>query len=559
MPAKRHSNSPAQSATVGAKKAKVSNGQKKVSSSGFKFPLGATATSCSEKLFAWLIHPVTVEEFFEEYWEQKPLHVKRPSNRDYYSGIWTKAMAEKTLDKHDCCFGQTVNFARVEDGEKVMYNGEEGTKATPEYMKERFDEGVSCQFMQPQRFSKPCHAMMERLENYFGTLWGANSYLTPANSIGFAPHYDDVEVFMLQTEGSKRWRLYDSPDDDGPLPMEYSRWKKRVGDRLMNAFRDYKEEELGLPYFDEVIDQGDLLYIPRGTVHSGCVSPEGYSHHLTVSTYYHNSWGELLQNVLIPGALGKAMKEDLEFRKGVPVNWTRYMGRLMAPVTAEKAALDEGGDDDNASDDTSSEEELQGEESSSSVDDDEEIEKDIEAAKKPPQGETQADPEALMRARKAFKIHVKELIAKLSEFVDEDDAADQTAVDFIALRTPPAPRAGEVKTHGPSPAAQSNLLVRWRNPAWVRIAVESNVDTLESTTLIFHCGDNKVSQHMMSDDASQRTPGTLELEGVDKVAALSEMYRVWPDWTDMQKLGQSLTTSLWEEGIVQTKVPTELK
>eukprot|EP00453_Perkinsus_chesapeaki_P001542 CAMPEP_0185915672 /NCGR_PEP_ID=MMETSP0924C-20121207/2652_1 /TAXON_ID=321610 /ORGANISM="Perkinsus chesapeaki, Strain ATCC PRA-65" /LENGTH=45 /DNA_ID= /DNA_START= /DNA_END= /DNA_ORIENTATION= len=45
MPAKRHSNSPAQSGAVGAKKAKVSTGQKKASSSGFKFPLGATATS----------------------------------------------------------------------------------------------------------------------------------------------------------------------------------------------------------------------------------------------------------------------------------------------------------------------------------------------------------------------------------------------------------------------------------------------------------------------------------------------------------------------------------
>lgn len=83
------------------------------------------------------------------------------------------------------------------------------------------------------------------------------------------------------------------------------------------------------------------------------------------------------------------------------------------------------------------------------------------------------------------------------------------------------------------------------------------MDTLESTTLIFHCADNKISQHMMSDDASKRTPGTLEVSGVDKVAALSEMYRVWPDWIDMQKLGSGLTTSLWEEGVVQTKAPPE--
>ena len=27
---------------------------------------------------------------------------------------------------------------------------------------------------------------------------GANAYLTPAGSQGFAPHYDDVDVFILQ-------------------------------------------------------------------------------------------------------------------------------------------------------------------------------------------------------------------------------------------------------------------------------------------------------------------------------------------------------------------------
>lgn len=99
----------------------------------------------------------------------------------------------------------------------------------------------------------------------------------------------------------------------------------------------------------------------------------------------------------------------------------RYMGRLMAPVTAETAALEAGGDDDNASDD-----DVEVGKDGSSTEEEEEV--DAKVGSVPPQGETQADPEALMKARKAFKAHVKGLIAKLSEYVDEDDAADQTAV-----------------------------------------------------------------------------------------------------------------------------------
>ena len=34
---------------------------------------------------------------------------------------------------------------------------------------------------------------------------GANVYLTPAGCQGFSPHYDDINAFVLQLEGEKRW------------------------------------------------------------------------------------------------------------------------------------------------------------------------------------------------------------------------------------------------------------------------------------------------------------------------------------------------------------------
>ena len=36
--------------------------------------------------------------------------------------------------------------------------------------------------------------MLAFLQDYFGCMMGANAYLTPADSQGFAPHYDDIEV-----------------------------------------------------------------------------------------------------------------------------------------------------------------------------------------------------------------------------------------------------------------------------------------------------------------------------------------------------------------------------
>ena len=39
----------------------------------------------------------------------------------------------------------------------------------------------------------------------------AKVYITPPGCQGFAPHFDNVEVFMLQLEGSKRWQLHKPP------------------------------------------------------------------------------------------------------------------------------------------------------------------------------------------------------------------------------------------------------------------------------------------------------------------------------------------------------------
>ena len=53
-----------------------------------------------------------------------------------------------------------------------------------------------------------------RLESFVGT----NMYLTPPGTQGFAPHYDDVEVFILQLEGKKHWRVYEPRTAQETLP-----------------------------------------------------------------------------------------------------------------------------------------------------------------------------------------------------------------------------------------------------------------------------------------------------------------------------------------------------
>ena len=79
--------------------------------------------------------------------------------------------------------------------------------------------------------------------------FAANVYLTPPGTQGFAPHFDDVEVFILQLEGKKRWRVYEPTTAQGRLPRFSS--------------GNFTQEEIGLPALDTVLEAGDMLYMPR--------------------------------------------------------------------------------------------------------------------------------------------------------------------------------------------------------------------------------------------------------------------------------------------------------
>lgn len=144
---------------------------------------------------------------------------------------------------------------------------------------------------------------MSLLEDTFGALCGANSYLTPKQSQGLAPHYgaipavvdlhgaacnanarsaDDVEVFILQVEGRKRWRLY-HPLESEQLPDEYS---PDFTPAQVAHFKMHSEVTL---------EQGDLLYFPRGWIHQAVTSGAAVSHHVTLSTYQKHSYKALLE------------------------------------------------------------------------------------------------------------------------------------------------------------------------------------------------------------------------------------------------------------------------
>lgn len=114
-----------------------------------------------------------------------------------------------------------------------------------------------------------------------------NMYLTdPGQRLSAPPHTDRQEVFVLQTQGQKRWRVFSPPSvAASPKADPFARGKGK--DELPLA-------SLGEPLLDTVMQPGQVLYIPAGFPHTtdtleGVSSTEP-SVHLTVGLDSH-VWG----------------------------------------------------------------------------------------------------------------------------------------------------------------------------------------------------------------------------------------------------------------------------
>ncbi|CAL7950241.1 unnamed protein product [Xylocopa violacea] len=263
-------------------------------------------TSCS--MFEWLIHPMKPEDFFEQNWEKAPVHIKRNLPK-YYKLLMSTSLLDKILRESYILFTKNIDITSYENGVRETHNP--AGRAVPSVVWDYYVNGCSVRMLNPQTYIPKLHSLNATLQEFFGCFVGANSYLTPPNSQGFAPHYDDIEAFILQVEGKKRWRLYKPRNDSEYLPRYSS--------------INFSDSEIGEPILDTVVNAGDLLYFPRGTIHQGETIDDTHSLHITLSVYQKNSWGDFLEK-LLPNALSSAIEADSEFRKGLPLDYLKYCG-----------------------------------------------------------------------------------------------------------------------------------------------------------------------------------------------------------------------------------------
>lgn len=119
-------------------------------------PVSPLCFDSPASLFQSLISPMSVDEFFREYWEKKPLLLQRsdPALVSYYQSLFQLSDL-KQLCVQGLEYTRDLNVVRCVNGNKLVMNNEGRVKYN-QLRKDFNQKKATIQFHQPQRFKVRC-------------------------------------------------------------------------------------------------------------------------------------------------------------------------------------------------------------------------------------------------------------------------------------------------------------------------------------------------------------------------------------------------------------------
>lgn len=248
---------------------------------------------------AWLLQPVNPAAFKRKYFEKRHLLIRR-KDPHYYDGLFSISDADHLLSSS---LIRSPEFRVLHQGKDIPIQNlsagwMHGNPRTLEALYNEYQHGATIVLQFLHERWEPLRSLCRSLGSELSTPLQVNAYLTPASEQGLNTHYDTHDVFVLQTEGRKHWRLYEG---SVRLPLK----EQPYDSTIMKPGHLIEEVDL---------EPGDLIYMPRGSPHDA-TSCDSTSLHLTIGI---NSitWSDLLLR-----AVGSCIARDSRFRESLPVGF----------------------------------------------------------------------------------------------------------------------------------------------------------------------------------------------------------------------------------------------
>lgn len=281
---------------------------------------------------ATLLRPIQPEEFFQNYWERGPLHLLR-ADEFYYRELLSIENIDDLITRGDARYpairlAKGGAFFAPEAYTRNISYGDDSFKGVPDVEKifTEYLAGATVTLPALHLTWQPLRKLCNQLEVELDHSVYTNAYITPANASGFSAHYDTHEVFVLQIAGLKHWRIY-SP------PLHLPHHSQSCSPERAGALAE--------PLMEIELSPGDLLYLPRGYLHSTTTS-RSFSAHVTVGITVY-TWVELAAELL------QSCIAEPRFRRALPAGFAsrKELKKTLREGLAELVDSLHGADDPN--------------------------------------------------------------------------------------------------------------------------------------------------------------------------------------------------------------------
>jgi hypothetical protein len=246
------------------------------------------------------------DRFAHDYWAKAPLLTRRAELGADFTDLLSPAAVDELVSER----GLRTPFLRMAKEGSVLpaarftrgggAGASIGDQVADDKVLSVLADGATLVLQALHRTWPPLVTFGARLSAELGHPVQINAYVTPPQNRGFSPHYDVHDVFVLQVAGRKQWRIH-APVIDAPLADQpWENYRDEVSARA--------QEE---PLIDTVLEPGDALYLPRGTIHSAAALGDT-SIHLTAGVH------PITRYLLVEHLLGLA-QDDPALRRSLPM------------------------------------------------------------------------------------------------------------------------------------------------------------------------------------------------------------------------------------------------
>lgn len=251
-------------------------------------------------------------DFAVRSWGTTPTHVPHTSRGD---DTFTDLFSLDAVDELLTHRGLRTPFLRMaKEGNtlpasRFTRSGGTGAGASDQVDEDRvrslFAGGATIVLQGLHRTWPPIAQFARELEADLGHPVQVNAYITPPQNQGFSAHYDVHDVFVLQVHGTKHWTLHE--------PVVAHPLRDQPWDTARDAVARRAEQDA--PLIDAEVEPGDVLYLPRGTIHAA-KALGGISAHLTIGVH---SWTPDHVADAALDAVRSRLRDDARVRANLPL------------------------------------------------------------------------------------------------------------------------------------------------------------------------------------------------------------------------------------------------